>query len=134
MARKTIRCTLVTPEARVLDAEVEYARVPLHDGAAGFQHDTGALVAKLGPGELRLDMPGGTSRRWFIGGGFLQNVEDNLTILAEQAIGQEDLDEAEIKAELAEAEARNTSDFEEMTKITEERHKARAKLAVARAR
>jgi F0F1-type ATP synthase epsilon subunit len=128
---KTIRCRLITPEERVLDAEVTYASVPLHDGSAGFQHHTGAIVAKLGFGELRLEFPQGESRSWFIDGGFVQNVDDTLTILAGGATASEDLDPEEARAELAESRARTSHDTEEMDRITELRQRAQAKAAIA---
>ena len=53
MADKSFTCKLITPEARILDAEVTYASVPMHDGQRGIMHLTGAIVGKLGPGRLR---------------------------------------------------------------------------------
>jgi F-type H+-transporting ATPase subunit epsilon len=131
MADKTFRCTVITPEARVLDAEVTYASVPMHDGQQGVMHLSGAVVGKLGPGELRVEFAAGEPRRWFIEGGFMQNVDDALTILASGAVEAGELDITEVKAELAEAIARTSSDTEQMDKITAERDRARAKLAVA---
>ena len=134
MADKSFTCKLITPEDRILDAEVTYASVPMHDGQRGVMHHTSAVVGKLGPGLLRLDFPGSGSKSWFIDGGFMQNVNDELTILAQGAVPAEDLDAQEAKAELAEAEARKSMDFEEMEKISAERDKARAKVAAAGAR
>jgi F-type H+-transporting ATPase subunit epsilon len=134
VADKSFTCKLITPEARILDAEVTYASVPMHDGQRGVMHLTGAIVGKLGPGRLRLDFPGSGSKSWFIEGGFMQNVNDELTILAQGAVAVTELDAQEAKAQLAEAEARKSADFEEMEKITAERDKARAKVAAASAR
>jgi len=134
VAEKSFTCKLITPEARLLDAEVTYASVPMHDGQRGVMHMTGAIVGKLGPGRLRLDFPGSGSKSWFIEGGFMQNVNDELTILAQGAVAVTELDTQEAKAELAEAEARKSTDFEEMEKITAERDKARAKVAAVSAR
>ena len=134
MADKSFTCKLITPEDRILDAEVTYASVPMHDGQRGVMHHTSAVVGKLGPGRLRLDFPGSGSKSWFIEGGFMQNVNDELTILAQGATPVDELDPQEAKAELAEAEARKSSDFEEMEKISAERDKYRAKVAAAGAR
>ncbi|MCR9217556.1 MAG: FoF1 ATP synthase subunit delta/epsilon [Phycisphaerales bacterium] len=133
MADKSFTCKLITPEARILDAEVTYASVPMHDGQRGVMHHTSAIVGKLGPGRLRLDFPGSGSKSWFIEGGFMQNVNDELTILAQGAVPVDELDAQEAKAELAEAEARKSGDFEEMEKISAERDKFRAKVAAASA-
>ncbi len=131
MADKTFRCKLITPEERVLDAEVTYANVPLWDGQMGVMHHTSAIVGKLGYGELRLDFPQGGSKSWFIEGGFMQNVEDTLTILASGAVPAADLNAEEAKAELAEATARTPENPTDMEKVTEDRARARAKLAMA---
>ncbi len=128
-----IRCTLITPDARVLDDSAAYVSVPLWDGKAGFEHQTAPLVAKLGTGELRVDLASGQTKRWFIDGGFLQNVDNTLKILARDATSSDDLDESEIKAELAEANARTPQDVEDMDRVTHERRRASAKLAVLRA-
>ena len=128
----TIRCRLITPEARVIDAEILRANVPLHDGQTGVMHRTGALVAKLGFGRLRIDFPQGESKSWFIDGGFAQNVENEITILTSGAIPVDEIDAAEAKAELAEAIARKPADPSEMDRITQARARARAKVALSR--
>ena len=128
-----IRCTVITPEARVLDGQATYVSVPLWDGKAGFERMTGAMVAKLGMGELRVDMEGGNTKRWFVDGGFVQNVDNELKILARDAKSADALDEAEVKAELAEANARKDTDAAVMDRITHERNRAQAKLAMLRA-
>ncbi|GAB4556146.1 MAG: F0F1 ATP synthase subunit epsilon [Phycisphaerales bacterium] len=127
-----IRCTVITPEARVLDGQATYVSVPLWDGKAGFERQTAPLVAKLGTGELRVDMADGSTKRWFVDGGFVQNVDNTLKILARDAQTADSLDEAEIKAELAEANARKDMDAQTMERITHERQRAQAKLSMLR--
>ncbi len=132
MADKTFTCKLITPEARLLDAEVTYAAVPMWDGSRGIMPRSGAIVGKLGPGELRLEFPGGNAARsWYVDGGFMQNVGDELTVLASGATQLDELDATDAKAELAEANARKAESSEEMDKITEQRRKARIKATLA---
>lgn len=132
MAGKSFNCKVITPVDRVLDAEVEYANVPMWDGMRGEMHNSGAVVGKLGPGVLRIDFTGGESKKWFIDGGFMQNVDNELTILATGAISVDEIDADEVKAELAEAEARKSPNTLEMDKVSEDRHRLRAKLAAVR--
>jgi len=134
MADKTIRCKLITQVERVFDAEVTYASVPLWDGKAGFQHGTAPFVAKVGLGELRVDLAQGGSKRWFVDGGFLQNVGDTLTVLTAGATEADKLDAQDARAELAEAAARRSEDPAEMERITRDRDRARAKLTMLAAR
>ncbi|MCA9293930.1 MAG: F0F1 ATP synthase subunit epsilon [Phycisphaerales bacterium] len=132
MADKTFTCKLITPEARVLDTAATYASVPMHDGQFGVMHQTSAVVGKLGPGQFRVDMPGGQSRSWFIEGGFMQNVGDTLTVLASGATPVSELNAEEARAELAEANARKPADASQMDAITEARRVAQARVAAAR--
>jgi len=128
---RTFRCKLITPEARLIDAEVTYARVPMWDGKTGVMHHTSAFVGKLGFGELRLEFPQGPPKRWFIDEGFVQNVNDEVTILANGAKLADEIDLVEAKAELAEAIARKPNTPDETDRITQARNRARAKVAVA---
>ena len=134
MAGKAFNCKLITPVDRVLDAEVTYANVPMWDGMRGEMYNSGAVVGKLGPGVLRVDLVGGESKTWFIDGGFMQNVDNELTILATGAIATDELDAGEAKAELAESEARKSMSTEEMDQISDDRRRLREKVAAASGR
>jgi len=144
MPDKPFRCRLITPEARVFDTMASYASVPLHDGMAGFLAGAGAVVGKLGAGELRVEfvdryeqsvkLEEAGNKRWFIAGGFMQNVNNVLTILATTATPAEQLSETDAKAELAEAVARKSDKTDEMDRITQRRNTARARVAMARSR
>ena len=115
-------CTVVTPEAKLLEHEAVYASVPAWDGLFGVMPGRAPLVARLGIGELLVRMPderGGTAERsYFVRHGFVKMSEGGLTVIAEQATPAEDLIEADAKAELAEAEARAlpSGDADERTK------------------
>ncbi|MBX3353217.1 MAG: ATP synthase F1 subunit epsilon [Phycisphaeraceae bacterium] len=128
---KAFRCRVITPEARLLDEEVSAVNVPMWDGQMGFLNQRAPIVGKLGTGELRLDFTGGGERTYFLDGGFAQMVDNRLTILANEAVPAEQINETEAKAELAEAQARQSSDPKEMERITHERTKARTKIEVA---
>jgi len=143
MADKPFRVKVITPEARVLDSQAAYVSVPMWDGMRGFMANAGAVVGKLGYGELRVELVDryevgvklqeAGNKRWFIAGGFMQFVNNELTILASSATAAEELKVEDAKAELAEAVAHKSIDTVQMDRITEDRAKARAKLAMARA-
>jgi F-type H+-transporting ATPase subunit epsilon len=127
MARKSIRCKLVTPTAAVVDGQVAYASVPLHDGLMGFLPGRAPILARLGMGELRLDFADtdkgqGGSDAYFVDGGFLKMADDNLTILAENAIPSENLTIAAAEAEMAKA------------RTDQERQRARVKMQLVKTR
>ncbi|MEM9082954.1 MAG: F0F1 ATP synthase subunit epsilon [Planctomycetota bacterium] len=131
MADQSFRCRLITPTARLLDAEVSYADVPLHDGQVGVMPQTAPIVGELGPGELRLDMPASGTRSYYIDGGFMQHVAGELTILSTGATDIAELDLEEEKAAFAEATARTSLNTDEMDVITADRNKARVRVALA---
>ena len=143
MAAKTFRCRLVTPSAQVLDEPVVYASVPAWDGLFGVLPGRAPIVAKLGLGELRLDFPDtgksrGGSRSFLVEDGFVQMVNDKLTILAAKAFPAETLSAGEAEKELAAAERATTSEADpikrrvETDRISKDRARARAKAAMAK--
>lgn len=130
MAEKSFRCRLITPEARVLDEQVSYVQLPLHDGQAGILPMRAALMAKLGLGELRIDFAKGGARSFLVEDGFAQMAGDTLTLLAEKAIPVESLSEESAKAELAEAQSRKL-EGDEVARLTRDQNRARLKVTLA---
>ncbi len=125
------QCILVTPEQQVLDESIIQAIVPAHDGKLGVLTNRAPLLMKLGLGEMRLDLPGGQRRFFYVEGGVAQVKDNKLTILTQQAMPAASIDAASARAELAEAEARRITDpasFEERQKSLA---RARAKIELA---
>ena len=85
-------CVVVTPQEQVLDEQVKYASVPAHDGLLGVAPQRAAMVIKLGDGLLRLELPGGEARLFFIGGGFAQMRDNRLTLLTDTATPIDQID------------------------------------------
>ncbi|MEN0020513.1 MAG: F0F1 ATP synthase subunit epsilon [Planctomycetota bacterium] len=137
---KTFHCELVTPAEKLFDEPVAHAVVPAWDGLFGVLPGRAPLLARLGLGELTVrhadgDAAGGT-RSYFIDGGFVKMAGEKLTILAERAVPAERINEADAKAELAEAEARTVpadaaDRGAETDRINHERRAARTKLTIA---
>jgi len=100
---ESFQCTLITPQAQVLDEQVVYASIPAHDGPLGVAHLRAPIVTKLGDGPLRLDLPGGESKHYFIGGGFAQVKDDKLVLLTDEAIPADKIDARQARTDLTEA-------------------------------
>jgi F-type H+-transporting ATPase subunit epsilon len=144
VAAKTFQCRLITPMAQVLDEPVVYASVPAWDGLFGVLPGRAPIVAKLGVGELRLAFPDteksrGGERSFLVEDGFVQMVNDKLTVLASRAVPVENLEPGSAQAELAEAEARRMPEGGDAVRrrlaadrLTKERNFARAKVRLAR--
>lgn len=139
MAKSSFRCKLVTPEAVVLDNQAVQAIIPSWDGMLGVLPNRAPLVAQLGTGELRIDFAdegqakGGT-RHFFVDDGFVQMLNNELTILAASAVGAEKLSESEAQAELASLNARRTEGLggPALDQLQKQRRRAESKLAASR--
>lgn len=126
----TFACSLVTPERELLDVAVEYASLPAWDGLVGVAPQRAPLLAKLGDGPLRLDLPGGEARWFFVGGGFAQMKDNKLTILADEAVEASGIDVEGAQASLKAAEAHVAVGDEQVAKRDREVRRAQQMLHV----
>ena len=100
----TFQCTVVTPERPVLDVAASFVALPAHDGEMGVMVNRAPIVAKLGTGLLRAESAD-KEHVLFIDGGFVQMVDNRLTVLTEQARKAEEIDLKAAEQALAEAQA-----------------------------
>ena len=133
---RSFRCRLITPVAQVLDEQATSAVVPAWDGLFGVLPNRAPIVAKLGLGELKIqfadgDKGKGGSRSFLVEDGFVQMVDNKLTILAARATPTESLSESEAQAELREAESRRPEKAADAQRLTADKARARAKLRLA---
>ena len=127
----SFQCTLVTPEQQVLDEQIQQAIVPGHDGLMGILTGRAPLLMKLGTGTLRIDLPSGQKRYFFVDGGVAQMKENKLTILSTDAAPSSAINAETARAEYAEAEARRPTDAKTAKDRQHQMARARAKQAVA---
>jgi F-type H+-transporting ATPase subunit epsilon len=130
----SFQCVLVTPEQQVLDETVSQAIVPAHDGQVGILTGRAPLLVKLGTGTLRVDLPGGGRRFYFVDGGVAQMKDNKLTILSTDAAPADEIDVEAARAEYAEAQNRQATDARTAKDRQHQMARARAKQAVAAAR
>ena len=81
---------VVTPEQAVLDEPVDFVALPMYDGELGVLPGRAPLIGRLGYGELRTRRDG-TTRRFFVDGGFAQVRGDVVTVLTARAVRAEDI-------------------------------------------
>jgi F-type H+-transporting ATPase subunit epsilon len=98
---RAINCRVVTPEATVLDEDVEAVVVQVFDGELGILRNHAPLVALVGLGELRA-RSGGETRRLAIDGGFLQVKNNRVTVLTTRAVSAALLDPEAVEAQARE--------------------------------
>lgn len=135
----SFRCRLITPESQVFDEPVNAAVVPAWDGLLGVLPNRAPMVLKLGTGELRVDFPDkgsakGGSRSFFVDDGFVQMLDNTLTILAAYAVGADRLSEADAQAELAKVSGRSSAGLTgaELEQWQADKRRAEGKVRSAR--
>ncbi len=126
----SLQCTLTTPEAKVFEGAVRFVVVPVSDGELGILPRHAPLVGCLGFGELRLESEAGDKTPYFVDGGFLQVLDNHVSVLAARAVPLSSLDFAAEEASLNELEgAKPGADAS-----SEARDEYARSLGVARAR
>ena len=128
----TFPCKIVTPSQEAFCGEATYVSFPAWDGQYGMLKGLAPLLSTLAPGSLRIDSNDGESRRYLIEGGIAHVDSEGLTLVTEGAIPAEQLQLEEAEAELAEANARVTSEDKDREKIERDQRIAMAKVALAK--
>ncbi len=122
-----VRCVVVTPERTLLDQLVEFVALPLYDGELGVLPGRSPLIGRLGYGELRTKQHG-TTKRYFVDGGFAQVRDDVVTVLTDRATAAEAIDTTAAARELEQAQVRRASG--EAEQVEKARGVARARALV----
>ena len=79
-----MKVSVISPEKTVYDGEADSVVVPAWDGQLGIMKGHAPMLVLLGEGEMRIK-EAGSEERFFISGGFLQVVNDVVTVLSERA-------------------------------------------------
>jgi F-type H+-transporting ATPase subunit epsilon len=88
-----LKLEIVTPEKRVLDAEVDSVTVPTASGEAGILPNHAPLVSALKPGVLAYSVKGSTDRV-AVSSGFVEVNNDKVAVLVDTAETAEEIDAA----------------------------------------
>lgn len=128
---KTLQCTVVTPEKKALDQAVDFVALPLYDGEIGIGVDHAPLIGRLGFGEMRLRQDGELSR-YYVDGGFVQVLKNQVTVLTAQAIPADQVREDAAQAQLDEALKQPAATDEQRQIRDRTIAQARGQLRVAR--
>ena len=122
----TIQVHIVSAEAEIFSGEVNAVFASTETGEVGILPQHTPLLARLKPGNVRIQREGQEESIFFVSGGILEVQPHVVTILADTALRGEDLDES--KAQQAKERAEEAL----QTQLTEqEAAKAMAELAEA---
>lgn len=92
--------SIVTPEAAAYQGPADLVVVPGHDGEVAFLPGHAPFVGLLGAGELRCHVPEGGTKHFYLAGGVVQVVANDVAVLAETVTPVEALDATKVRAEL----------------------------------
>jgi F-type H+-transporting ATPase subunit epsilon len=123
-----LRVVVVTPEQTVLDATTDFVALPLYDGELGVAPSHAPMIGRLGYGELRIGH--GEGQRYYIDGGFVQVVDNVVSVLTNRAIPAARLDETKIKESIASLLAQPTAGDDELARREKSLTQTRAQLRV----
>ncbi|MFH1069927.1 MAG: ATP synthase F1 subunit epsilon [Candidatus Glassbacteria bacterium] len=89
-----IKTRLITQEKVIFEGEVRSVVAPAANGQLGILSKHAPLMAALGRGVLKITV--GTEKKFFaVVGGFLQVKDNNLILLADQAVPADNIDRVE---------------------------------------
>ncbi|MCA8959721.1 MAG: ATP synthase F1 subunit epsilon [Planctomycetes bacterium] len=80
----TLICDVLTPEGPIYSGPADMVVAPAADGEIGILPRHAPLITALGKGTLKLKT-GGTTTKWIVEGGFLEVLENKVSVLAEKA-------------------------------------------------
>jgi F-type H+-transporting ATPase subunit epsilon len=81
---RPIRVSVISPERVIFEGDADQVVAPAWDGEVGILRNHAPFMVLLGTGELRISQDN-TEERFFVSGGFLQVVDNVVTVLSEQA-------------------------------------------------
>jgi F-type H+-transporting ATPase subunit epsilon len=126
----TLQCIVVTPEATVVDTTAEFVALPLFDGEAGVAPGRAPLIGRLGYGELRVRRNSETLR-YYVDGGFVQVVDNVVSVLTNRAVPASALDASAAQQQLQMALSSHAAGQAEMAIRDRQVSQARGQLRVA---
>jgi F-type H+-transporting ATPase subunit epsilon len=134
MARTKYRAEVLTPEGEVFNDEVEMISTKTTVGSIGLLAHHQPLLAMLDPTELRLYKSESDVVRFAQGEGYLQVAGEQALVLVDEAFALEDLDAADLRDRLRQAEdalSRAEEDTEEQRAAARDKRRYEAFLKIA---
>lgn len=124
-----LRVVIVTPEQTVLDVTTDFVALPLFDGELGVAPSHAPMIGRLGFGELRIGH--GEGQKYYIDGGFVQVVDNVVSVLTNRAIPAPKLDETKITETISYLLTTPTAGDDELNRRDRSLAQSRAQLRVA---
>ena len=130
-----MRLEIITAERKVYDDDVELVVVPGSDGELGILSNHAPLMSTLQPGELVIRKEG-EDTYLAVSGGFIEVLDDRVTVLADAAEKSDEIDEQRALAamERARDSLANRESYIELEQVAVAMRRAQIRLNVVRRR
>jgi F-type H+-transporting ATPase subunit epsilon len=119
-----IQFELVSPERLLVSQAVEMVVVPGAEGDIGVLPGHAPLISNVRPGMIAVFEGNKVVERIFVAGGFAEVTPERCTVLAEAATIVEDIDRAEVEAEVRDAR-------EDLAEAKDDGERSRLEQAIA---
>ena len=126
-----LQVSVVTPEETVVETTADSISLQLFDGEIGILPKHSPMIGRLGYGEMRIKN-GSETTSYFVDGGFVQVVDDNVAVLTNRVIQAAELNAEEAEKQLSEGIAMSASGQAEMASRERIVSQARAQVRMAK--
>lgn len=127
---KAFRCQLITPESAMVDIQATQVVLTAHDGELGVLRDRAPLLSMLGIGRCKIETQQQTDV-YYIDGGFVQVLDNEMTVLTSRAINVKNIDVPAAEQELTTARQRSATTLQEVEARADDIKRASTKLLLA---
>ncbi|MGE4620282.1 MAG: ATP synthase F1 subunit epsilon [Planctomycetota bacterium] len=79
----TLHCSVLSPDGSIFEGEIAFIEAHALDGRLGILPGHAPLITALGDGPLRIRLEGQDDRKWQVSGGFLEVLDNHVSVLAE---------------------------------------------------
>lgn len=126
----TIRCDIVSAEAKIFEGEVTMVIATGEAGELGIAPQHAPLLTKLKPGQVEVVGEDGARHSYYVSGGILEVQPTAVTVLADTALRADDIDGAAATRAKEEAERilADRSDAKSVAEAQEQLTQALAQL------
>jgi F-type H+-transporting ATPase subunit epsilon len=90
----TVHCDIVSAEQKIFSGLVSMIVAAGSEGEVGISYGHAPLLTGLKPGPIRVLKQDGVEDIFYVSGGFLEVQPNHVTVLADTALREEDMDEA----------------------------------------
>jgi F-type H+-transporting ATPase subunit epsilon len=90
----TVHCDIVSAEQKIFSGLVSMIVAAGSEGEVGITYGHAPLLTGLKPGPIRVLKQDGIEDIYYVSGGFLEVQPNHVTVLADTALREEDMDEA----------------------------------------